>query len=156
MLREELYHPMISHFPIVMFFLALVTKLVGLSLQKLNKDSAANILYISRLLMYTAPFTFLISMYLGDFALDQIKNDFCDLYIVYQHEEVAYYALYSFLLVLGFEAISEIKSKFKVLLQYASLLFLLVGNFYLFKTAHSGAGLVYDLGAAVKVAPKCN
>ncbi len=155
MLREELYHPMFSHFPIVMFALALITKLLSLILIKLEKESGEKFLFISKLLIYVTPFTFLITMYLGDFALDQIKNEFCDLHTVYKHEEVAYYALYSFLIVLAFEAISELKSKFKTLFQIGTLIFLMLGNFYLFKTAHSGARLVYDLGAAVKVAPKC-
>lgn len=156
MIREELYHPLFSHFPIVMFFLALLTKVIGLSLHKLKKDFAKLFLSSSKLLIYTSPFVFLISIYLGDFALDQIKNEFCDLFQIYKHEEIAYYALYCFLVVLGLEAVSELKTKLKSILQIGVIIFLFIGNYFLFETAHSGATLVYDLGAAVKVAPKCN
>ncbi|ATH09339.1 hypothetical protein BIY24_15740 [Halobacteriovorax marinus] len=156
MIREELYHPMFSHFPIVMFALALITKLIGLSLLKLRPQAANYLLTTAKLLIYISPFLFLITIYLGDFALDQIKNQFCDLFQIYKHEEVAYYALYCFLVVLALEAVSELKHNFKIHMQVGALIFLFCGNYFLFKTAHSGALLVYDLGAAVKVAPKCN
>lgn len=156
MIREELLHPLFSHFPIVLFVLALLTKIIWVILRLLKNQHAPQFQYISKLIIYVAPFTYLISIYLGDFALDQIKSDFCDLHEVYKHEEVAYYALYCFLVVLALEAVSELKSKLKMILQAGTILFLILGNFYLFETAHLGAKLVYDMGAAVKVAPKCN
>lgn len=156
MIREELLHPVLSHFPIAMFSLALVTKLLELLLRKAKREFQLKLNFVSKFLIYLAPLFFLVSMYLGDSSFEIIKSEFCDLALVSKHEDLAYFALYFFLGTLIFESLSEFLKKFELLLQVGAFITLLFGNYYLFKTAHLGGELVYEKGAAVKVAPKCN
>jgi uncharacterized membrane protein len=156
MIREELLHPMLAHFPLAMFALALFTKSFELILFKKFNDLSSKLSIISKFLIFSAPAFFLITIYLGDVATDIIKNNFCDLALISKHEDLSYYALYFFIGTLAFEALSEINKKFKMPLQVLVLLTLIFGNYFLFKAAHLGGELVYEKGAAVKVAPKCN
>jgi len=156
MIREELLHPVLSHFPIAMFSLALGTKLLELLLFKAKREFQKKLNFVSKFLIYLAPLFFLIAMFLGDSSLDIIKNEFCDLSLVSKHEDLSYWALYFFLGTLIFESLSEFLKKFEIFLQIGAFITLLFGNYFLFKTAHLGGELVYEKGAAVKVAPKCN
>jgi len=150
-MREELYHPMVAHFPIVFFVLALVFKTAELTCFK-QKEISEKMNFFCRIVLFTGPFLFLLTMYLGDSALDLIKKDFCQLKLVYDHEEIAKMALPWIILANGFEASSKIEKikKWKNVLSGATLIALLLINFQMWKTAHTGAMLVYEHGAAVK------
>ena len=156
MIREELLHPMISHFPIVMFSLALFSKSLELLTFTKFSDFSKRLNFLSKSLIFTAPLFFLITIYLGDIATEIIKGDFCEYYLIAKHEEYGYYALYFFIGSLIFESLSEVFKNKRMLCHFVVLLTLIGGNYYIFKTAHLGAKLVYEKGAAVDVAPKCN
>jgi uncharacterized membrane protein len=156
MIREELLHPMISHFPIAMFSLALVTKSLELLTYSKYRDFSKKVNFLSKSLIFTAPLFFLITIYLGDIATEIIKSNFCESYLIPKHEELGYYALYFFIGSLIFESLSEVFKDKKIICNSIILLTLIGGNYFLFQTAHLGAKLVYEKGAAVNVAPKCD
>lgn len=150
-MREELYHPMFAHFPIVFFVLALVFKTLELTYFK-HKEFSEKMNFFCRIVLFTGPFLFLLTMYLGDSALDIIKKDFCQLKLLYDHEEMAKMALPWIILANGFEAVSKIEKvkHWRKIISGVTLVTLLLVNFQMWKAAHSGATLVYEYGAAVK------
>jgi hypothetical protein len=92
-------------------------------------------------------------MYLGDMAFDELKGKICKISLVDLHEDYSRYFVFSlfFLFLINtmeivFHDKLKLSSQIKILV---NLIFLLPIVFYLFKTAHSGANLVYDHGVAV-------
>lgn len=152
-IREELLHPVMSHFPIALMTLALLTKIAQILALKFAQNQVKNLQLITRFLLFSAPVFFLMTMFLGDSSLDIIKNDFSELTLVYQHEELSYICLYFLLGSVVLEVLTmleQIKLKFKPYIEFAIVVTLLVSNIYLFQAAHLGGQLVYDHGAAVK------
>ena len=155
-MREELYHPMLVHFPIVLFLLALVFKIASMLLTKYPRPKE-NCLSFATFALYLTPLFYLPTMYLGDASFDIIKSNFCDLRAVSLHEEMAKWTLLAIILTLVLESLShveKIKLKADLWIKYLVLLAMIIGNFLIFKTAHSGGELVYEKGAAVKAAPQ--
>lgn len=151
-MREELYHPLLAHFPIVLFVLALFFKGLEIIFYK-HIDLSEKMNSFCRIVLFAAPFFYLVTMYLGDSALDIIKKDFCNLKSIYEHEEVAKTALFFIVPALILEGLSKIealKKKWKLHLSLLILALLLMSNGFIFKAAHSGAMLVYENGAAVR------
>lgn len=161
-MREELYHPMLAHFPIVLFLMILILKILVLTLALSDRsgDLSQKLNWFARILLVIAPLIYLVTLYLGDSALEIIKNDFCDLKSIYAHEEMAKQSLIFIILSLileGVGQIEKIKIKMEKPLMTLTVLILIAGNFLILKTAHSGAMLVYDKGAAVLSSPQaCN
>lgn len=154
-IREELLHPMFLHFPIALFVLALLLKFSQLICPKQFKNTIIYISISNKVILTLAALTYLISIFLGDIALDAIKKNFCDLSAIYNHEQVAQNALYFFIGALLFEGVSSIeqikKSKFYLTtINLIVLTFLFAGNYTMVDAAHLGAQLVYEKGAAVK------
>lgn len=156
LIRDELLHPMISHFPIAMFFLAMISKSIELISFHKYRDLSSKFNFVTRFLIFTAPLFYLLTIYLGDIATDAIKNEFCELALISKHEQLGYYALYLIIASLVLESLCEIFKKKKVIFSGLTLFTLILSNYFIFKTAHLGGHLVYEKGAAVKVAPKCN
>ena len=155
-MREELYHPMFVHFPIVLFLLALVFKIAGMLISK-YPELKEKCHTFATFALYLTPLFYLISMYLGDAAFDKIKSNFCDLRAASLHEEMAKWALLAIIISLVLESLShleKIKQKADLLMKALILVAMITGNFLIFKTAHSGGELVYEKGAAVKAAPQ--
>ncbi|WP_127715711.1 DUF2231 domain-containing protein [Halobacteriovorax sp. HLS] len=156
LIRDELLHPMISHFPIAMFFLAMISKSIELATFLKYRELSHKFNFVTRCLVFSAPLFYLLTIYLGDIATDAIKNEFCELALISKHEQLGYYALYLIIASLVMESLSEIFKTKKFILSIATLFTLIFSNYFIFETAHLGGQLVYEKGAAVKVAPKCN
>jgi uncharacterized membrane protein len=155
-MREELYHPMFVHFPIVLFLLALVFKIAVMFLSK-YPELKEKCHCFATIALYSTPMFYLVSMYLGDASFDKIKTNFCDLRAITLHEEMAKWGLLAIILTLALESLShieKIKQKADLSMKALVLLMMIIGNFLIFKTAHSGGELVYEKGAAVKAAPQ--
>lgn len=151
-MREELYHPMLAHFPIVLLFLALILKSLEIAFIK-NSHLSDRMNFFARIVLFSAPLLYLITMYLGDAAFEIIKKDFCHLKLIYDHEELSKLALVFIMLATVLEALSKIESitkKMRTALSILTLVTLITVNGLVFKTAHSGAMLVYDHAAAVR------
>lgn len=147
-MRNELYHPLISHLPLVFLGLFPIAALLGF----LFKDELkSHMLFLKHLFLYGGIFGLFISLFLGDMALDEVSSTVCQLNKVYHHEEQAYFMLYSSLVLLALEVLifmkKEIKEAFLVLPQILVGFVLL---FFVYQTGHSGAELVYEYGTAVK------
>ena len=155
-MREELYHPMLVHFPIVLFILALVFRILGMLFFK-YPDLREKCHTFATFALYLTPLFYLPSMYLGDVSFDVIKSHFCDLRAIALHEEMAKWGLLALIITLVLESLShieKIKLKADLLMKSLVLIAMLVGNVLMIRTAHSGGELVYEKGAAVKAAPQ--
>lgn len=154
-MREELYHPLVAHFPIVIFFIATIFK--GMELITFSHHEwRERINFFGRFFLFAGPLFFLVTMYLGDTALDIVKKDFCDIGSLYAHEEAAKNALIFIIIATILESLSQvklIKEKYFKPVVISTFLTLVIANIIIFKTAHSGAMIVYNQGAAVKTAP---
>lgn len=152
-LRTELYHPISVHFPIVLAFLLVMLKIfLGFIRDKKLKDFTFQI-YLGGICL-TLVFS-MISIYLGDMAYEAIKSTFCAHQVVTLHDD--YSKL--FMVFTGGWLLAEVAFyyftskvslvKYTKLLNVFSFIVIFLAAFYLYKTAHSGAELVYKYGAAV-------
>jgi uncharacterized membrane protein len=157
-IREELLHPLFTHFPIVILFAAPVLRLA--SLLPLSNENRIFLVKASRLALYIGPLSLIITIYLGDMAFEIVKSNLCQLFDAYRHEQLAYESLYAFMAAVVFDVVSKLDNLNKKLVRGASLfcfLMMIIGNYLMFSSAHLGANLVYEQGAAVKAAtPKCD
>ncbi len=154
MIREELLHTALIHFPIAIFSLALVFKFTEVLCLCLKKKVSYEVGIVAKALLFIGPLFYLVSIYLGDMAFEIIKKDLCNITLAYQHEEAAEIPIPFFLLAIVLEVL--ILAKVKSIKTYTSvvqgfiLLSLLIGNILMFRAAHLGGEMVYDHGAAVK------
>lgn len=143
MIREELLHPAISHFPIAFLVLATALKLILL----FKEDE--RILFTARVLLYLGTFLILPTLFLGDMALDIVKNDLCRLTLAHEHEELGELTLIIFIIGAALDVALNFKLPYKSLVKYLGFIALLFGCGVLFETAEHGGELVYEDGAAV-------
>jgi uncharacterized membrane protein len=153
-IREELLHSAVSHFPIAMFFLALMTKSAYYLTKSRFEELSANLNIVTKFLLFTAPLFYLVSIFYGDIAVDLIKNDICNLTLVYEHEQTAQFAVPFFLITIVLEVVLGLenftKKNLRILTHIGLYLMLATGNFFMFKAAHQGGEMVYNHGVAVK------
>lgn len=155
-IREELLHPMLSHFPIVLLTLVAFIKPIEI-IYKIRKKQNEVITIIALFLLYTAPLFSIMSLFLGDNSFDIIKHDICELTAAYYHEDMAHMTLYFLLGAVLIQVLIQSKKliKHELLIEFILLGLIWTSSFYLFKTAHSGGELVYKHGAAVLNAKPC-
>ena len=154
MIREELLHPAVSHFPIALLSLLVFVKFSELFIANNHEALKSQLAFLARFLLITGSISLIPSLFLGDMALDIVKSDMRNITLAYQHEELAHNALYVFIVALIIDLIPVLKSipgRFIKLHTLILLGVILFGNYYIFKTAHSGASLVYDYGTAVEI-----
>jgi len=146
MIRQELIHPVISHFPIVLLTLLPCAYLCHLKSDK--KES----LYLYRACLYIGSLFFFMSLFTGDESLEIIKPNFCHLLDVYRHDDSAHDALIALIIVLFCDASFYIEKlqRFKKIVKVLMLLVSFTLSALIARTAHQGAMLVYEKGAAVK------
>lgn len=150
MIREELLHPIISHFPIAMLVSLSFIKLAHLIVIKKSENWAKNLKLLSTVLLGIGSFLLLPTLFLGEMATDIIKVNACNLTKIYAHEELAESCLYIFIAAIFIDVLGNIDQlKSKISLQILCFIFILIGNYYLFQTGHTGAELVYEYGTAV-------
>jgi uncharacterized membrane protein len=152
MIREELLHPVISHFPIALLVLVMFTKLAHLIVMKKYTELAKNIDIISKFLLIVGSAMILPALFLGDMALDIVKNDLINITAAYRHEDLAHNTLIVFIIAIVLDTLISVK-KFSFrqmyMIQVTLFLSIVLGNYFLFQTAHLGADLVYEQGAGV-------
>lgn len=151
MIREELLHPIISHFPIAMLVSLSFIKLAHLIVIKKSEIWAKNFKLISTILLGLGSFLLLPTLFLGEMATDIVKVNACDLTKIYAHEELAETCLFIFIAAIFMDVLGNLDQfKSKIFIQVITFAIILIGNFYLFQTGHTGAELVYEYGTAVK------
>lgn len=159
-LKEHLLHPAISHFPVVLLVIALMVRIAQIILAKFQPALSNQCKTIASFLLYlSAPF-FLLTMFLGDMALDYVKNDLCNLVMAYKHEELAETTLYLLIITIFFEALfSYLKVKitpYKKIAEFVHLGILIFCTISVLQTSHLGGKLVFEQGAGVDIPKKCH
>lgn len=144
-MREELFHPLFAHFPIVLLSMSPLIY----ALRFFPKVEQPFAIVGFRFFIYGGLFSLGISLLLGEVAINSLESQVNSLQLFYDHEDFAYYSLYCFTLGAILDHISSLK--WKVGLQAICLVSLLTGLVFLIRTAHFGAQLVYDHGVAVKI-----
>jgi len=159
-MREELLHPAASHFPIALLVLLMFTKTAQFFVTEKYSELKKNLQVISKFLLVTGTCFLLPAIFLGDMALDIVKNHLCEITAAYEHEEYAKITLIIFIIAIVLDTlplVPQVPTKLKRPLNVALLMTIFIGNFYLFETAEHGAELVYEQGAGVKGhIPRCD
>jgi len=149
--RTELWHPMIVHFPIVLLLGAAVLRIVSKFFAEEKRTFLKN---ASRLSLYVGVVTAWIAIYTGSLADAIVVRDLCDPTVLEDHENAAY----TLGIIFTIAALLDIPDLFswdklsflnKPLKEWIVISLLLAGSVYLGYTAHLGASLVYQQGAAV-------
>jgi len=148
MIRPELFHPLISHFPIGLLGSYPIALLLAFRWR-------TQMVATSRFLLYAGILGVFVSLYLGDMALEKILPSLCDIPRAYRHEDQAYYLMYTSILLVLID-VGEMAQKIKEKLAHSlKFLFALVLVFFLYRSGHTGAELVYEDGAAVQNLKPC-
>lgn len=145
MIRDELLHPAISHFPIACLSLSLLVFVAYLMTKKTPLKT------IFEFLLFTGSALILPTLFLGDMALDIVKPELCSLIEASKHEIWGEYTLVFAILTSAIWLSQNFLKRGHTIIKYLTLFSLITCNYWLFKTAHEGGELVYDLGAAVKI-----
>lgn len=158
MIREELLHPVSSHFPIAFLLILSITKLIQVFVMVKSPDSEflKSMKSINAFLLFTGAISLLPTIFLGDMAFDIIKSDMKSLITAYKHEEMAHYTLYTYIVALIVEVSSYLKRMSKkegLIVQSVLYLVIIIGNIFLIQAAHLGGEMVYEQGAAVNKTP---
>ncbi len=157
MIREELIHPAISHFPLALLVLVMFTKTAQFFVTEKYTELKKNLALISKFLLLTGSAFLLPTLFLGDMAFDAVKSDVCNFITVYRHEDLGHYTLVTFIVAIVFDTLIQIKqvpAKLRPLLNIATLITIFLGNYFLLNTANLGGELVYEQGVAVKAVKK--
>ncbi|MCB0422365.1 MAG: hypothetical protein KDD61_15305 [Bdellovibrionales bacterium] len=149
MIRQELIHPMVVHFPIAMLTLAALVRVV--SLFKWKPFIQEHMELSLQFLLYVGVFFYGIVLFTGDLAADVVKFQIAKPHLINQHEDFAYEALYGFIISVIIEiAGHQIWPKKIKVTKALSVMTLLISMGLMFRASHSGAMLVYEQGAAVE------
>ena len=151
--RTELWHPMLVHFPIVLLLGAAVLRSLS---PFLSENNARFFNRASRISLVIGVITAWIAVYTGSLADSIVVRELCDPTVLESHENGGYTiaVLFSIAAVLDLGVIRflpEQKQLVKTITEWVIIVLLLVGSGYVAYTAHLGASLVYQQGAAVYV-----
>ena len=153
MIREELIHPALAHFPIACLILVFFTKLTQIIVMKRSREVKEKLEFTTQFLLFFGCAMLLPTLFLGDIAFDLVKADLCNIVKAYEHEESAHNTLYIFIFAMILELslrFENVKKNYELLIQVSLLLVITFGNIVLVQTSHQGGELVYEQGAAVR------
>ena len=150
--RTELWHPMVVHFPIVLLLGATLLWFVSIFF---NDDQKSFLKKTSRLSLWLGVGSAWLAIYTGTLADAIVVRDLCDPTVLEDHENAAYTigTIFTVAIFLDVATLSFLKDNlpFKKILEWGIIVLLLIGSGYVGYTAHLGATLVYQQGAAVYV-----
>jgi len=144
---------MLVHFPIVLLLGAAVLRSLT---PFLSENNASFFNRASRLCLVIGVITAWITVYTGSLADSIVVRELCDPTVLERHENGGYTiaVLFSIVAVLDLGVIRflpEQKQLVKKFTEWTVIVLLLAGSGYVAYTAHLGASLVYQQGAAVHV-----
>lgn len=145
-----MWHPMVVHFPIVLLLGAAFLRLLS---RFLKGDNRSFLLKTSRLCLLIGLIAGWIAVYTGTLADAIVVRELCDPTILEDHENAGYTlgVLFTIAAFIDLVKVKLLKGKQTVLkfTEWSIILLLLTGAGYVGYTAHLGANLVYQQGAAV-------
>lgn len=154
MLRVELWHPLIIHFPIVLLLVGTLLRLAGEIF-----PSVRFFVPTGRMLLGAGVLTAWAAIYTGTESYYAVVRTLCDPTVADVHASAAYRAayLFSFAFVLDgvvwFRGLPDNWTSYFLTVLTALLL---TGSGFLTYAGHQGARLVYQQGAAVhEPSPQC-
>jgi uncharacterized membrane protein len=150
MMRAELFHPMIVHFPLALLLTGSALRLAHFFLRKIRLNQV--ILFSSWVLLLLGVVFAWLAVVAGEVAEDIIRPSLCQPQILDQHRHLAYSAAILFSIALTFDfvktwirkpGLTDFITIAVAILYFAAMVILtLTGGF--------GANLVYEQGAAVE------
>lgn len=153
--RSELWHPMIVHFPIVLLLGAALLRLLS---HFMSDEKHSFLKKSSRLSLWFGVLTAWLAIYTGSLADSIVVRDLCDPTVLEDHENAAFTIGVLFTVAAFSDLVAESFFIQKILIQkiveWVIILLLVIGSGYVGYTAHLGASLVYQQGAAVYVPSK--
>ncbi|NOX65286.1 MAG: hypothetical protein GXO85_05675 [Chlorobi bacterium] len=142
------YHPLLVHFPIVLFVLYFVFESSGIIFDKeYLLKSAVIILVLGVAGALEAVLTGNQAAQLLD-AQGLLTQDINK--IIEAHEDWATITLWYYVIVLALRVFLTVNKKFVGKLRYIFVVLSLVGIFFIYKTGEYGGKLVYEYGAGTK------
>lgn len=142
-----MYHPLSVHFPVALLIIATVFIAISFfSNNSLWENSGKLLLILGSIAAW-------ISIYTGNLADGIVSRQICDPTILKDHENFAYYTAWTFsiasLLAIVQFLIEGLRKMF--VLKIFVLLAMLAGSYFLIKTGHKGASVVYQQAGGVYV-----
>ncbi|MEX2492053.1 MAG: DUF2231 domain-containing protein [Nitrospirales bacterium] len=148
MLREELWHPMVVHFPIALLLFGVLLYTVGFAVPNSWKSHT---IFSARVLLTAGILGAWLAIWTGGRADRVVGRTLCDPLVLEAHENYAYWMawLFTVAVVLDYGSIFLKKARMVSFLRIACALAFAVGAVLTGTIGHLGAKLVYQQGAAV-------
>jgi len=148
MWREELWHPMVVHFPIALLLFGALLYTAHFAVPAPLKAQA---LFSGRMLLTAGTLCAWLAIWTGERADSVVGRTLCDPLILEAHENYAYWMAWLFTVAIALEygsLLLKVK-RFLLPLRIALVLIFAVGAGMTGYIGHLGAKLVYQQGAAV-------
>lgn len=137
-------HPIVIHFPIVLFIFYIFLELVNLHAANLSIKKT------SLLILFFGVIGGIVSVLTGNQSFQVIQSNpvLTQLHriIISEHEYYATITVWYFFVILVFQIFQFLKNKKQVRKQYIFIIFAVVGLYLIYQTAKIGGQLVYKFG----------
>jgi len=150
MWREELWHPLVVHFPVALLIVGSAGFALAMALRR--KTSAAWLLPASRALLVLGTLSAWVAVYTGILADREVGRDLCDPLVLHAHERYAYLVCFLFTggILADLLGVRFLPSKqWKAWGPRLALVVFLAGTITLGYVGHLGGKLVYQQAAGV-------
>jgi uncharacterized membrane protein len=150
MMRVELVHPMLVHFPIALLVVGCVLKAVAFALRR--SSLYPRLLFSSRLIIACGVLFAWAAVIAGEYAEDIVRPTLCQPEILNVHRALGYTTacLFTIGLLFDWPRVWLKKTRAHKLFTFLSSLCFLLGFGYIVATGVFGETLVYEQGAAVE------
>ena len=148
MWREELWHPVVVHFPIALLLFGALFYAVCFAVPKSWK---AQTFFSARLLLTAGTLGAWLAIWTGDKADGVVGRTLCDPLVLNAHENYAYWMawLFTVAVVLDYGSMRLKNARLLFSLRVACVLAFAIGGILTGYIGHLGGKLVYQQGAAV-------
>jgi len=139
------FHPMIVHFPIVLFLLYFLFELIGVFFPRFE-DSALLVLFLG---IVTGVIAVLTGNQAAGFFVKNFTVNDLTLEAIEEHEFLATLLLWYFFGILIYRYYLRVKKKLNGKIKYILLFLTIIGSILVYQTGAAGGKLVYEHGVGV-------